>query len=571
MRAPASRLLDVQAFPPPCLDVRLVETRLEQDTSKYTALSHRWGTTATPFTTTCATLPDRAARIPLAALPRTFRHAVRATRALGPRYLWIDSLCIVQDSADDWAAESGRMGAIYARSHVTLAADCSGSSDGGLFSEASAVPDEEHIALDVLEAGDEGRARWCRLHVSLEREVPPNLVAMGTAGEEDGDGEEDVDRMLVTRGWTLQEAVLAPRVLHYTSKELVWECARLGYVAVDGFSVHLRYTRPTYTEVKERLRVKGEEGKGDAEEAMAVVRDKGGRKLTPEKLNVLIAWYFDLILLRYATRNLTFQKDRLPAIAGLAAWTSEALQCEYIAGMWRAGLEWALTWRKERPEKSIRQSGTDDRNIAAADATAGAELVKATSAISRNSAEASIRHHAPSFSWASTTGQIQWDYAISTFIPTLSISDVNLQLVDPSPFGQVYAGLDSGTWLRVEGWVTRSIVLRRKRGTPAFMLPGGALCTVWLDSEREEEHDEDMRVALLELGVAAGPSEAAGGGQWWVDEGRPRNVCLLVLEEVKWATEAGSFVRKGMVEFDWDPRVLKEFRKELRWETITLF
>ncbi|GME54660.1 het domain protein pin-c2 [Neofusicoccum parvum] len=297
--SPASRLLDVQAFPPPCLDVRLVETRLEQDTSKYTALSHRWGTTATPFTTTRATLPDRAARIPFAALPRTFRHAVRATRALGPRYLWIDSLCIVQDSAADWAAESGRMGAIYARSHVTLAADCSGSSDGGLFNGASVMQDEEplgkHVSLDVFEEEGEEEGRKCKLYVSEELAVPSHLDSRGVYVE---DEDEDPDRMLVTRGWTLQEAVLAPRVLHYTSKQLIWECSRQGYVAEDMFSVSLRYIRPTYTEVKTQLQVlsAGQEESGG----------QGGlESVRARRLEILKTWYIQLVELRYAMRRLT--------------------------------------------------------------------------------------------------------------------------------------------------------------------------------------------------------------------------------------------------------------------------
>jgi hypothetical protein len=46
-------------------------------------------------------------------MPATFFDATIITRELGYRYLWIDSLCIVQDFLEDWEAESQNMGNIY--------------------------------------------------------------------------------------------------------------------------------------------------------------------------------------------------------------------------------------------------------------------------------------------------------------------------------------------------------------------------------------------------------------------------------------------------------------------------
>lgn len=42
-------------------------------------------------------------------LPQLYRDAIRAAKELGQRYLWIDSLCIVQDNKEDWLREAGRM------------------------------------------------------------------------------------------------------------------------------------------------------------------------------------------------------------------------------------------------------------------------------------------------------------------------------------------------------------------------------------------------------------------------------------------------------------------------------
>ncbi len=72
--------------------------RLQQ--LRYTTLSHCWGNTS-HFTTTKATLQQRKQGIPMDALNKTFADAVRLTRKMEVQYLWIDSLCIVQDSPED--------------------------------------------------------------------------------------------------------------------------------------------------------------------------------------------------------------------------------------------------------------------------------------------------------------------------------------------------------------------------------------------------------------------------------------------------------------------------------------
>ncbi|KAF2452859.1 heterokaryon incompatibility protein-domain-containing protein, partial [Lineolata rhizophorae] len=87
----------------------------------YVALSHCWGASQ-PIKTEAATIAARRAGIAMDSLPKTFRHAVLATRRLGFRFVWIDSLCIVQDSKDDWERESKQMCDIYRQAAATVAA-----------------------------------------------------------------------------------------------------------------------------------------------------------------------------------------------------------------------------------------------------------------------------------------------------------------------------------------------------------------------------------------------------------------------------------------------------------------
>ena len=88
-------------------------------TASYIALSYCWGKVGN-LTTTSSTIAQRKAEIPWALLPNLFRDAILVTRGLGVRYLWIDSLCIIQDSMSDWEQEATRMADVYENAFLTL-------------------------------------------------------------------------------------------------------------------------------------------------------------------------------------------------------------------------------------------------------------------------------------------------------------------------------------------------------------------------------------------------------------------------------------------------------------------
>ncbi|KAK7985256.1 hypothetical protein PG988_002878 [Apiospora saccharicola] len=111
------------------------------DPPRYIALSHCWGKTLTKdLITTSGNLQSRLRSISHDSLPPSFQDAVTITRALGIRYLWIDALCIIQDSAADWATESAKMASVYGDSYLTIAADSSPDSSGGILRKR-VVPD----------------------------------------------------------------------------------------------------------------------------------------------------------------------------------------------------------------------------------------------------------------------------------------------------------------------------------------------------------------------------------------------------------------------------------------------
>jgi hypothetical protein len=98
---------------------------------QYIALSHCWGAKEGIITATKATIKDRMEAILCSCVPKTFRDAVSITRTLKIEYLWIDSLCIIQDDKSDWKSESAKMADVYSRSYLTIAATGSATSLGG--------------------------------------------------------------------------------------------------------------------------------------------------------------------------------------------------------------------------------------------------------------------------------------------------------------------------------------------------------------------------------------------------------------------------------------------------------
>lgn len=228
--------------------------------------------------------------IPLASLTPTFVHAIRAAHRLGLDYLWIDSLCIIQDSAPDWARESVTMCDIYNGSALNLAAAASASGAGGCF-RARDPARVRPCGIRVL-VGAEGRGCW-----------EPRW---------DGAWEAQVEEApLYARAWVQQERLLAPRTLNFGETQLFWECNNLAAWESnpEGHASGL---------LKKKLHL-----------------EMFGGKLWPE------------IVKKYCATSLTFQSDKLVALSGIAKYLHGLYPTpydEYHAGMWRRDMERQMFW-----------------------------------------------------------------------------------------------------------------------------------------------------------------------------------------------------------------------------------
>lgn len=165
-----------------------------EDKPLYATLTYCWGMGETMKTTT-KTLAQYEGGIELMQLPPTLHDAVIVTQQLDLKCIWIDALCIIQNSQDDWEAECARMGDYYRFSYVTISPLQVLGADNGFLKERPVNPTCPSV---VLGGGQFG------LRMPIRNDVRGSPLSK--------------------RGWTLQERLLATRILHFGEDELLWEC-----------------------------------------------------------------------------------------------------------------------------------------------------------------------------------------------------------------------------------------------------------------------------------------------------------------------------------------------------------
>ncbi|KAJ0106947.1 hypothetical protein J7T55_011042 [Diaporthe amygdali] len=187
--------------------VKLVKALTVENETKYVALSHRWGPMPfmrpTYMCTTQGNISSLMLGFDARLLPQTFQDAIHITKVIGVRYLWIDSLCIIQDSFEDWHHESSLMEGVFANAYCTIAATRAMSSVEGFLQPR---PDRQCEALRPVNGS-------------------PYYVC-----DQIDDFRGDVENSTLNqRGWVLQERALSHRTIYFAESQIYWEC---------GYGVH---------------------------------------------------------------------------------------------------------------------------------------------------------------------------------------------------------------------------------------------------------------------------------------------------------------------------------------------
>jgi hypothetical protein len=339
---------------------RLIVSDCTTRTSSYMTLSHRWGIGKT-FVLTTGNIEQLKRCIETSLLPQTFQDALHVVKFMGIRYLWIDSLCILQDSQEDWFRESAAMGQIFQNSYCNLLAM---TGEDGLFCDRDPSLLKSHpVFWDKTSPNGSNKFY---LTIQPAREKP----------------------MLEKRGWVLQEQLLSPRSLLFHRDQISWECCEMEASEVYPGGFPFLYGASSAKSIRFELRnlpigvLKRQLSNGKIRTFLGLFNlgFEYGRHLhyldlplpkEPPKrhkkeavilstLENMIppdpAWYYWAnIVEKFTLRELTKNDDRLTAIAGIAFVLAKKLPAElpaqYLCGLWNRGIQdfflLELLWKAE--------------------------------------------------------------------------------------------------------------------------------------------------------------------------------------------------------------------------------
>lgn len=352
-----TRLLDVGSLEDNCLgshDCRLTSGINIPNGQRYLTLSHRWGSYSVMKLTT-GNPGVRERGLPLGILSRTFQDFIELARRMKVRYVWIDSLCIIQDGdgGADWLREASTMADVYTNAFCNVSADW-GTAQNGLYFDRD-PKDFDIPCLDMM------------IDVDGKRVVESFMAIDGPAS---GFWNDQVTHSpLNERAWVLQERLLSPRILHFCPQEVLFECCETAACEryPDGLPL------PAFS--------------GDAplpkifqpSETNSYAKSLAERWKPRDTISGVTHSIWPDIVSQYSRCHLTFASDKLVAISGIARYLQTLSPGDiYVAGLWANSIAAEMAWHRSWVNCRLPEF---QRNILVA-------------------TQGLVKHRAPSFSWA---------------------------------------------------------------------------------------------------------------------------------------------------------------------------
>jgi len=390
------------------LTARLVSSKwLRARNTQYIALSYCWGRILhTRMKTTRANLRERKYQIPWDEIPPLFRDAFKAVRKLDLHYIWIDSLCIIQDDKRDWRLEAAKMGDIYRNAFLTIATVSANSTDEGFL-----LREKPYKATQLPFASSRNPNVKGHFYVQF-------------SGEYDDEEEfrHDVEKSRWNeRGWTFQERLLSRRIIFFGRNLLHFECRE--HRRSENYSGAMKRDIPWYQVINAK-----------------------------KEWRVLRASWRDVVL-DYTSRKFTYNRDKMVALSGLVADISESMRAlgqpiKYLAGHWMQDVCEELLWTSSDPWSTPLFALTDyDKRR-----------------LSEKTEEATDTCTAPTWSWCSNRGLIAWlplrPRPTEDFKPECVIKYV----IRTRRFSQLHLDQPDDSALQIEGFVLKdNISLQQQR------------------------------------------------------------------------------------------------------------
>ena len=361
------RLLDVSTEDP-SKGIRIVEFEANESTQHpYLTLSYCWRIGRGMPHTTTKSLKAHKENIAWTTLPKAFQEAVLLTKKLGIRYIWIDSICVIQDDASDKLRTALELDSIFGNALLTLAATSSADPTQGLFGS---------VAQPFKIQATNSKGSLSKIYV---REQPSHysFKAPFNEGSHMNDWElpfntskeANARTPLLRRAWAYTERLLAPRVLHFTDSEMILECGT-AFQCECGRIDDATYDSRTTDSVKQELtKILAESSSNGADKRIdsvtsqleaASLTDSATASAAPAAANALDLWSY--IVTEFTARNLTYDDDRLPAIVGVAKRLASVTLAGYIAGHWTSSTL-GLLWYPNESTHCKRPKQVAGRNV----------------------------------------------------------------------------------------------------------------------------------------------------------------------------------------------------------------
>lgn len=320
------------------LCMNLVQTPKEYPKGRpeYTALSYRWGGSETlEKVALCSTSEESyQENIPWENLPETLQDAAVTTHKLGIRFLWVDSLCIIQDDEHDKHKEIGQMAQVYTHATLTIIARRAVTANDRFLNDRSAPFGTAHFTYK----GTEGQETELTLY-------PHQAIR-----------EKDTVE-LETRGWCLQENLLSCRILEIGPWTTEWSCRQTreadsslpfnadGWCRTPSPRTHpesQRWGPAPQSDLPQNRRIPKYPSLND----YIMFRSANPVHRQPKQVTRAIFQFWWKVVSAYTRRSLSDKGDRPLAISGIAeSFAASIPGGRYVAGLWEQDLPGSLLWK----------------------------------------------------------------------------------------------------------------------------------------------------------------------------------------------------------------------------------
>lgn len=474
--------------------VRLVEGIPTSES--YVALSHCWKSSR-PQKTTRSNIGENLKSIPLSNMSPTLRDAVIVTRWLRVRYIWIDSLCIIQDDDKDWESQAAKMGTIFQNAYVTIAAhvDKTSSFDNGFLGHNGVFKFNHSGAMnrDVFVRNSLQHTLSASYHnyYTTDRLNQSAIVPLLQEG-------------LWGRGWCFQERLLSSRVINFfPNEEIVFECFEGTRCECDDVFNHFE----GWEDSTKRFSIKNSPVDGTAGPRLAdLIRRSGSADhQSQEHRKDLLRRLWSFIVDEYSSKNLSYCTDTLPALSSTANLMPRDMFGSYVAGLWNNQLVSDMAWFAKYTKSPRRRHPT---------------------------------YVAPTFSWASAAGPVY--IGSEPWQACASVVDVNCSLHGTDPYGKVTSGAVT--------LYTRVCPFRVRRES-RHVRRDGRKVSVWQSTALGNKHsetivleidtDDDVDRVALDGNLAIRLTKHLDGGRW----------SLFALYVTPSTSREGAYERIGIIKW----------------------